>query len=136
MNISGEPPEKINLWTGGNKNICIPFTHEKFYGSRDKFLVLKLNCLTYFMPFWTTLIIFGPYIASTKFCQDAAKRPDINLLVVWKSQNNLRSTIGPWLNIRAKVICFKTTTSKINDLHLTPTIAFNQNILWFQVAVY
>lgn len=76
------------------------------------------------------------YIASTKFRQDAAKRPYIYLFIIWKSQDNLWSPVGPRLNVGAEMIRLKTTTPKINDLHLTPTVAFHQYVLGFQVTMY
>lgn len=33
------------------------------------------------------------------------------------------------------MICFKTATSKINDLHLTPTVAFHQYVLRLQITM-
>lgn len=34
------------------------------------------------------------------------------------------------------MICFKATTSKINDFHFTSTVALHQNILRFQITMY
>lgn len=85
--------------------------------------------------YWREKIVYT-YISCTKLCQDAAKWPDIYLIIIWKPQNYFRSTIWSRLNIGAKMICFKTTTAKINDLHLTSTVALYQYILWLQVTMY
>lgn len=82
------------------------------------------------------VLLNDTYIASTKFCQDAAKWPYIYLLIIWKSQDNFWGSIRPGLNVGTEVICLKTTATKINDLHLTSTVTFHQYILRLQVTMY
>ena len=63
-------------------------------------------------------------------------RDQISIFLLYESPRILGSTMGPGQNIWAKMIGLKTTTSKINDLHLTSAVAFNENILRFQVTMY
>lgn len=76
------------------------------------------------------------YISSAKFSQYTAKRPNINLFIIRKSQNNLRCTVRSRLDIWTQMICFKATASQINDFYFTSTVAFNKNILRLQITVY
>lgn len=71
------------------------------------------------------------YIAGTQFCQNAAKRPDVYLFIIWKPKDDFWSTVGSRLDIRAKMICLKTATSQINNFNFTSAVAFDKYVFRF-----
>lgn len=74
--------------------------------------------------------VFGP-----QFSDNASNTPNIDLVIIARSQYNLRSTIASRLNIGAKVIMNEARVTQIHDFYLNWRVRFHKDVLRLEVRV-
>ena len=80
-------------------------------------------------------VILEEYISSEELSQDASETPNVDLVVVAASENDLRGAIRARLHIGAQMVMDEAAAAKVDDLDLTARVRLDQNVLWLKVTV-
>ena len=74
-------------------------------------------------------------ISSVEFCQDAAERPNVNFMSVGKSENDLRRSVEPRLDVGEDLLTELDAGAEICHFYFVSFTVNCENILWLQIAV-
>ena len=80
-------------------------------------------------------VILEEYISSEELSQDASETPNVDLVVVAASENDLGGAIRARLHIGAQMVMDEAAAAKVDDLDLTARVRLDQNVLWLKVTV-
>jgi hypothetical protein len=75
------------------------------------------------------------HITSKQLSKDAAKTPDVDLVVVPASKDDLRSAVRPRLDIAAQMVMDKARAAEVNDLDLASGVRLDKNIFGLEIAM-
>lgn len=73
--------------------------------------------------------------AAAELRQDAAERPDVDLVAVREAQDDLGRAVAARLHVAAQVVRCEAAAAQVDHLDLAPRVALHQNVLRLQVAV-
>lgn len=74
--------------------------------------------------------VFGP-----QFSNDASDTPNINLVIISRSEYDFRSTIASRLHIGAKIIMNEARVSQIHYFYLNGRVRLHKDVLGLKVRV-
>lgn len=74
--------------------------------------------------------VFGP-----QFSDDASNTPDIDLVIIPRSEYDLRSPITSRLNICAKIIMNEARVAQVHDFDLNRRVGLDKDVLRLEVGV-
>eukprot|EP00416_Gambierdiscus_australes_P045424 CAMPEP_0171116082 /NCGR_PEP_ID=MMETSP0766_2-20121228/89492_1 /TAXON_ID=439317 /ORGANISM="Gambierdiscus australes, Strain CAWD 149" /LENGTH=283 /DNA_ID=CAMNT_0011578489 /DNA_START=38 /DNA_END=890 /DNA_ORIENTATION=+ len=80
-------------------------------------------------------VVLEENVARPQLGKYATQRPDVHLLLVWQTQDDLRCSIGARLYIGGEPVVHKTGGAKVNELDLATRVRLNKHILRLQVCM-
>ena len=84
------------------------------------------------------LLVFSweEWLADVELVKDASERPHVDGCSVRDAKNDFRCSVEPTLDVCVDLLVLETTRSEVNDFDARFVDLSQQDIFWFQVAMY